>query len=338
MKSLVAYRARKIIARIKGLPDQPVDWQPLTPEDVETFRRLFPRPKFFIFGHARSGTTLLARLVRLHPEVHCNWQGRFVTHYGDLLDLLTARKVSDWLRHNSNHWGERISSEAILARAVIEFILESQALSAGKRVVGDKTPNLRNGEAVDRLHAVFPDAKLLFIVRDGRDTLVSLRLAEFINRPHQLSVKGKRLRREFFRNPDAFITGRRSIFTEEWLRRLALRWRENVLETHKKGQTHYGANFMALRYEELLVQPVRMMQRVWNFLDVDPGGVTDELVQSEMKHNPNVDYRNEAAGEAARCLPHGGPEAWKAFFTEADYREFMRIAGQVMQAWGYVES
>jgi len=53
MKSLVAYRARKIIARIKGLPDQPVDWQPLTPEDVETFRRLFPRPKFFIFGHAR---------------------------------------------------------------------------------------------------------------------------------------------------------------------------------------------------------------------------------------------------------------------------------------------
>jgi len=95
---------------------------------------------------------------------------------------------------------------------------------------------------------------------------------------------------------------------------------------------------MALRYEELLVQPVRMMQRVWNFLDVDPGGVTDELVQSEMKHNPNVDYRNEAAGEAARRLPHGGPEAWKAFFTEVDCREFMRIAGQVMQAWGYVES
>src|SRR6266540_3529602 len=51
----------------------------ITPEEVVEIKQFFPREKFFIFGHARSGTTLLMRLVRLHPEVHCNYQAHFFT-------------------------------------------------------------------------------------------------------------------------------------------------------------------------------------------------------------------------------------------------------------------
>ena len=40
----------------------------LTLEEASEARQFFPLPKFFIFGHARSGTTLLTRLVRLHPR------------------------------------------------------------------------------------------------------------------------------------------------------------------------------------------------------------------------------------------------------------------------------
>ncbi|HEY9528900.1 MAG TPA: hypothetical protein VIR02_17560, partial [Anaerolineales bacterium] len=36
----------------------------ITSEEVEEIKQFFPREKFFIFGHARSGTTLLARLTR----------------------------------------------------------------------------------------------------------------------------------------------------------------------------------------------------------------------------------------------------------------------------------
>ena len=42
----------------------------ITAEEVAEIKRFFPREKFFILGHARSGTTLLMRLARLHPEVH----------------------------------------------------------------------------------------------------------------------------------------------------------------------------------------------------------------------------------------------------------------------------
>ena len=48
----------------------------ITPEEVAQAREFFPLDKFFIYGHARSGTTLLTRLIRLHPEVHCNYQGQ----------------------------------------------------------------------------------------------------------------------------------------------------------------------------------------------------------------------------------------------------------------------
>src|ERR1051325_9133208 len=51
----------------------------ITAEEVAEIRQFFPREKFFIFGHARSGTTLLMRLARLHPEVHCNYQAHFFT-------------------------------------------------------------------------------------------------------------------------------------------------------------------------------------------------------------------------------------------------------------------
>jgi hypothetical protein len=51
----------------------------ITMEEVAEIKQFFPREKFFILGHARSGTTLLMRLIRLHPEVHCSYQAHFFT-------------------------------------------------------------------------------------------------------------------------------------------------------------------------------------------------------------------------------------------------------------------
>ncbi len=33
---------------------------------------------FFVVGHGKSGTTLLARLLGSHPEVLCLWEERFI--------------------------------------------------------------------------------------------------------------------------------------------------------------------------------------------------------------------------------------------------------------------
>ena len=60
--------------------------------EVAEARTFFPLEKFFIFGHARSGTTMLTRLIRLHPEVHCNYQAHFFTR-PPLLESAGSRRA-----------------------------------------------------------------------------------------------------------------------------------------------------------------------------------------------------------------------------------------------------
>src|SRR5512147_1606159 len=113
----------------------------LTPEEVTEIKKFFPREKFFIFGHARSGTTLLMRLVRLHPEVHCDYQAHFFTRRPLLKSLVDAPEVEEWLRRKSNRWNHGQDLSTVVLRAAAEFILERDAARLGKRIVGDKSPS-----------------------------------------------------------------------------------------------------------------------------------------------------------------------------------------------------
>ena len=90
---------------------------PISREDLDDFHRLFPRTKFFIFGHARSGTTLLMRLLRLHPEVHCDYQAHFFTRRPLLRSLVDSPEVEEWLTRKSNRWNHgKDLSPIVLAR------------------------------------------------------------------------------------------------------------------------------------------------------------------------------------------------------------------------------
>jgi hypothetical protein len=127
---------------------------------VAEARAFFPLDKFFIFGHARSGTTLLARLIRLHPQVHCNWQAHFFTRPPLLQSLVDQEEVGAWLARRSNRWNRGRDLAPVVLRAAADFILEREARREGKSIVGDKSPNsLLNGEAVRLAHAIYPEAR-----------------------------------------------------------------------------------------------------------------------------------------------------------------------------------
>ena len=104
--------------------------------------------------------------------------------------------------------------------AVQAFILERDARREGKTIVGDKSPNsLLNGKAVKLMHKVYPDASLIYIIRDGRDAVVSHRFQTFIDGTQHLSKEDWRIRQAFTRKADQFMEGERSIFTEKGIRR-----------------------------------------------------------------------------------------------------------------------
>ncbi len=309
----------------------------LTREEVGEARVFFPMGKFFVFGHARSGTTLLARLIRIHPDIHCNWQAHFFTRVPLLESLVSSSEIAEWLSRRDNRWNRGRDLSPVVLRAVSDFILEREARRVGARVVGDKSPNsLFDGEAFCLTHKIYPDAKIIFIVRDGRDAVISHRFQTFIDASQHLTKEDLSIRDEFEHSPDIFINGQKSIFSEGSLRRAAEGWVRNVVESDAMGKQMFGQNYLSLRYEDLLADPVNQMYRIWNFLGVDTDlPVLKDALTVELSINPDKDWQRQKAGDLIEPLQKGRSDSWRGLFTEADRNLFKRIAGETLKIWGY---
>ena len=336
----------KLAARILLKGDRPVRQQlrsvpAITPEEVAEAKVFFPLDKFFIFGHARSGTTLLTRLIRVHPQVHCNYQGHFFTRSPLLESLVASEEIGAWLGRRSNRWNHGNDLSPLVLRAAADFILERDARSVGKWapgcVVGDKSPNsLMDGAAVRYMMKVYPEAHLIFIVRDGRDAAISHRFQAFIDRQQHLSIEDQEIRRSFSQDPTPFLAGQRSIFTEKGLRNEARGWSHNVTDTDQVARQLLGEHYIHLRYEDLLANPWEQMSRLWSFLGVDlslPG--PEGALQEELKQNPDADWQQEKASEIAGALVKGKRGTWRELFTPKDREIFKQFAGESLITWGY---
>lgn len=313
------------------------DIPPLTYEEVEEFKGIFPLDKFFIFGHARSGTTLLTRLIRQHPAVHCNYQGHFFTRPPTIESFVDHVDIKDWLTRHSNRWNRGRDLSPVVLRAAIDFIMEREARELGAEVVGDKSPNnLLNGKAVRLLHKLYPDGKLIFIVRDGRDAAVSHRFQAFIDGTQHISKRDWKIRSSFNQNPEPFMNGEKSIFTPQALKDAVVGWTQNVTETHRLGQEMHGENYISVRYEDLLESPWEEMSRLWSFLGVDTSrrGLQDVLFE-EFSSNPDAEWQEHKAGDLIEPLQKGKTGSWQKLFTEHDRIIFKDIAGKTLIDWDY---
>lgn len=309
----------------------------ITADEVAEIKQFFPRDKFFIFGHARSGTTLLVRLVRLHPEVHCNYQAHFFSRRPLLKSLVNTPEAEEWLTRRSNRWNHGRDLSPLVLRAAADFVMEREAIREQKRIVGDKSP-LSNihGQAVRDLAAVYPEARLIYIVRDGRDVLVSERFRNFVEESKFLSGDDQRILSDLRRDPTRFASGRRSIFTPAFLRRMAGNWVKDLTEVESEAKRLFGDRFFALRYEDLLSQPFQTMSKVWKFLGAKrPAKTLEKAVQAEMSSNPDEEWQSRRNEDIASFLTKGQIGNWRSLFTEPDRALVKEIAGQSLVRWGY---
>jgi hypothetical protein len=327
-------QVRSIQSGSQGDAGGPPDLAPLTAGQLAEVQTFFKRKKFFIFGYPRSGKTMLARLVRIHPEVHCNWHARFFHEHRDLIQHLDVPSLEQWLERNSNHWTHDQNLTVPMIRIICDFVLERDAERAGKPIVGDETPNHNNGAAVERLQRVYPDARLLWVVRDGRDAVLFRRLQLFIDKPQSLSTAEIAVRDALREDKEKFFQEGCSIFTPAWLQQFAKGWAANASETDAAARALFGDQYLALRYEDLLTDPVAWMKRVWSFL-----GAGDKNLDSEIR--AQVDDNADAAWHAQKDpalvdgLHSAEIEAWRRVFTPEDLVLFESLAGAELEAWGY---
>ena len=310
---------------------------PITQEELVEIKQFFPREKFFILGHARSGTTLLMRLARLHPDVHCNYQAHFFTRKPLLKSLVDSAEIEEWLTRKSNRWNHGRDLSPLVLRAAADFIMERDAVREGKRIVGDKSPSsVIHGQVVRDMHSLYPDAKIVNIVRDGRDVLISERFRNFVEESKFLTAEDKRIIADLKADPAPFSDGRHSIFTETFIRNIASRWVNDLTETDAEATKLYDGNYHTLRYEDLLTNPFEEMKKLWVFLGVkEISNSLEAGVKAEMSSNPDGEWQAQRNEGIASFLPKGQAGNWQRLFTTRDKSLFKEIAGEMLMRWGY---
>lgn len=142
---------------------------------------------FFIVGSGRSGTTLLRLLLNGHSRIHIPPETWFLTELVKELPLQRELSSSDVERAihliTSNYrWPDMEMDTAAFARDVgslthptllqiVELVYRTQLQRAGKSRFGDKTPPYIH--IVPQLAKLYPEAKFIHLVRDGRDVALS---------------------------------------------------------------------------------------------------------------------------------------------------------------------
>jgi hypothetical protein len=311
------------------------DLNVLTLEQLSEVKKHFQRPKFFILGHSRSGTTLLGRLIGVHPEIYCNWNGRFFNWDG-LVARVASPSFIRWLDGRGNRWVYEKDLAAPLLRVMCDYIMERDAEPYGQCIIGDKTTNDEGALVVDWLHKIYPDAHLIFIVRDGRSVVLSMRIRLLSEYPELLNKKDLALREKIRRDNEPYFSGKRSIFTGDWLVRETEAWARNIIETDQLATRVYGDHYTAVKFEDLLGNPFEELSRLWRFLGVQEvrQEIADEI-KREMERNPTASWQSEKEPDLVSGLKRGARGGWKKVFTQDDHENFMKIAGKALDAWGY---
>lgn len=129
--------------------------------DVRTWRRpdgfRTPAPAFLI-GFPRSGTTLLDQILSSHPAITC----------------LEEREYLGWAFYEVFKRPGQLAGMGSLSDHQIEVIRAAYWRHAGitpEGVVIDKMP--LNTVILPLIRAVFPDARIIFALRDPRDAILS---------------------------------------------------------------------------------------------------------------------------------------------------------------------
>ncbi|XP_067008739.1 protein-tyrosine sulfotransferase [Anabrus simplex] len=190
-------------------------------------------PLIFIGGVPRSGTTLMRAMLDAHPDVRCGQETRVIPR------ILQMR--SHWLKSQkeSLRLEEAGLSKQVLDSAIAAFCLEIIARH------GDPAPRLCNKDpltlkSASYLGELFPQAKFIFMLRDGRATVHSI-----------ISRK-------------VTITG----FDLTNYRQCLMKWNSAIQVMYNQCREVGSSRCLMVHYEQLVLHPREWMNRILNFLDV----------------------------------------------------------------------
>ena len=305
-------------------------------------------PVFFVVGQQKSGTTWLMRMLDAHPEILCRGEGRFFGRgwrqksvketdvkrppsslYNAVLDAEYLRlwiERSVWSRDDDPD--EHTDN---LLRMAVDYFLMAELAKTGKRLVGDKSP-LLTPDTIGEISAVYPEARVIHIIRDGRDAMVSA-----IHHSWNFGMgKNARARREARPNdPDDPGGPGESVFAGNSLGRMAAEWAARVGRTVEDGPKLLGDNYAEVRYEDLLDRPEGEMARLFSFLGAEAGPEAVRRCMNAASFERLSRGRKRGQEDATSFFRKVVAGDWKNVFTGQDKTVFKQEAGGLLVRLGY---
>ncbi len=273
-----------------------------------------PEP-IVILGAARSGTKMLRALLSSHPDVTpVPWDVNFIWKHGNY-DVPHDELVPEQLTSRSRRF---------IARTI------RRHGGAGPRIVEKTVGNTLRPEFV---HAVFPDAYFIHLIRDGRDVAESARrmwrapmdrravLQKLRAFPlAALPTYGLQYARAYLERGLGHRDGSVSTWGPRWrgidqdvrarslLEVCAIQWRRSVEASLAGLATMDPERVVEVRYEELCANPVQEAERLLSFAKLSPSrSVRDYAAQKIVSRNVKKAQDRLTAGELGAISRHAGP-------------------------------
>jgi LPS sulfotransferase NodH len=289
----------------------------------------------FLIGAGRSGTTLLYKLLSLHPRAAyiSNYDNRVAWLPAGLVAGIVSGRMNAKLKAWFNTGGNAYFIDRPLIKKLFPTPVEGESVyrSCGVPLYPEpgylpdaglcaclcaKFERIRhafsadimlskrtaNNRRLDVLEAVFPRARYIHLIRDGRDVANSLSRVEWWD-DHVIWWDGR-------------TAGQMEQDGEDRLEICARNWVREVRELSAGLSSIDADRVLDIRYEELLADPVGQLRSITDFLGLEM----------------TADYRSaiESVGLANRTA------GWQKLFSPQELEMMLRIQRPDLEKFGYL--
>lgn len=283
----------------------------------------------FITGMHKSGTTWLHNILKNHPNIYARYEAYFLNHQENVswpgneiwnalpedesFQYILEHYLIRWMNRKWNHWCKDLD-RILLIQRILYFSIEQMLLLSPEfdfhrhQIWIDKAPRT----SIDLIRQWFPNAKVLYMLRDGRDRAISqyfnfLRVApEIINDP-----KNKR----YFTWESSFIA-----------------WAHDI----ESNRHHFNQTYCHLvNYEELIDDPFQATTKILNFLDLKSDKQLIDKMIGLASFVQVSGGRHPGEEDRSSFFRKGITGEWHSFFSDDQKALFERIAGKIARSMGY---
>ncbi len=284
---------------------------------------------FFIIGTGRSGTTLMAQVMNAHSQicVPAELQIAFeVSNNGArLAEIFETKKnlrfqaadyiklIQDRCPHNLSDYYDyhaffnRLHYPIRSLQWLLTELYTDIAYSQGKSIFAEQTPWY--GQNIKLLSQLFPHAKFVHMIRDGRDVAISFTRTPWWHKDVNLNLE---------------------------------RWAREVNKTEEDASLLLKQNMLTIRYEDFVSTPERVIKKVCDFLNL-----TFEKTMLDLEFHTDYSQleKHDIDSVSSPVYQEWKKKKKSAFFSESvygwktnkdvDFSNISRPVARLLERFGY---